>query len=337
MGVVLVLAGVVVGLSPTLGLTNVTADRGISVATADDGAALIALEATDVEVDSTNGETVAKLRNNAGEPLSTTYRISTDTDDLTIQTSDGQTTLGTDGELAISLACRPGNRQGNAQLQVTVPTADGATVSISNAILTVDVSYDCPPGGGNQGPPGGNPAFNDADGDGQYDSGETSYTADQLQDFDNDTVDLVVDGAGTVDTKKNQDIGISAKSVTFVDSGLSPKNGGVQIDSDGDIVLQNASIDAKNADISLTASGDIDIEQSRIENKNADITFDSGGNISLIDTAVVSSGQATATLATDGTLAVDGLSISDGDDVLTYSPSGATVTGTPNQGTVTDG
>lgn len=325
-GVVFLVAGVVVGLAPSLGFTMVTADRGVSVATADDGTALIALESTGTTVDGTGGTTVATLRNNAGESLSTTYRVSVNTGDLTVETSDGQTTLSPDGGLAVALACRPGNRQGTAQLQVTVPTADGATVAVSNAILTVDVSYDCQAGGGEQGPPGDDTAYNDADGDGQYDPGETAYTADQLRSFQNESVDLVIDGAGTIDTDYRE-LRVESNTITVKNSTLA-SDAQVRLTADGAVTFQNASVGSEygqirvsgseiraagstittNDGISLDAtSGPVDLTDSTVESEYGRIDVD-GPSISARNAEITTDDDITL-VAESGDLDITGATV----------------------------
>jgi len=365
---VLAVAGVVVGLAPTLGFTSVTADRGTSVATADAENALIALESSGATVDSQTGTTAATLRNNANETLSVSYRISltTNAGDLTIETSDGQTTLSPDGELPIALACRPGNRQGTAQLQVTVPTAGGSTVSIGDAVLTRTVSYDCEPGRGGS----GGTAFNDENGDGVLNDGEQSYSVDELRDFDNRSVNLVIRNAGTIDTKGTQ---MSMKAATIrVQNTTLESNKRITLDADGSVDISTARVES-NKQISLNGAtfsgagatvstqkritvdvkGAVDLGNARLDtNKeisvtgsvisargavfdtNKDISLTSDTSINLEKASIATNKQASASLAT--TLFVDDLSVQDKDDTLTYGPSTVTVRGTASRGEVSD-
>lgn len=258
--------GVAVTLAPTLGLTVVDAERSTSVAVADDGSALLALESTEAVVDSRDGTTAGILRNNAGQSLTVDYTVSVGTKDLTVETSDGVGVALSDGEgIDVDLSCRPGNKQAMATLQVTVSTATGSTVSIEDAVLTRTVDYNCPPGGGGP-PPGKGPAFNDADGDGVYDEGETTYRAAELRSYDNDSADLVISDAGTIDMG-NRKVSITAKSTTIRDSTLTSKQS-VSVEAEsGDVTFQNAVVESRKNKVTVTGPT-VSADSSTISSKN---------------------------------------------------------------------
>lgn len=132
---------------------------------------------------------------------------------------------------------------------------------------------------------------------------------------------LVIDGV-TVDTMLGRQItlrgtgGVSAQSTT-IDSGEA-----ITVRSDsGEVDLTGASVKADEmaADITLRSNGDMSIE-------SATITAQTGTNI-----------DASLQIEDGPTLYVEGASITDGDDTLTYSPEDIEVDGTPSSGSVASG
>ncbi|QLH79151.1 hypothetical protein HZS55_18460 [Halosimplex rubrum] len=148
---------------------------------------------------------------------------------------------------------------------------------------------------GGSSPPSDDVAWDDADGDGQYDEGERTYSPSELANFDNQSSNLVIpESVGTVETSGSENIQITAKSITSEvkieakngDVNLNAKNGNVDlsgsvvsktgsVDIDaqfGDVYLEGATLDSKNRNIDVTAGGLLDIDGATIDT-NAQITL----------------------------------------------------------------
>jgi len=329
---VLVVAGVVVGLAPTVGLTTAGADRGVSVGTAPDGSALLALEPAGTTVTNPSETTVATLRNNAGEALNTAYSVSVDGDGgaLTAVTAETPTNLDPNGGTDIAVKCKPNGQRGTAQLQVHVAEAAGDGVTIQNALLTVDVAYDCPGGGGR---PSDRPAFDDADGDGEYDEGEETYSVEELENFENRSVRLAIKDAGTLDAR-GQRVSIEAREILIQNATLR-SNKRVSLDATGAVTI-DGEIES-NKGIQIDAGGQMAADYAQLRSKR-DVSLSASGSLLLRFATIDAKGAATATLATqNGNLLVQGLSVRDDDDTLVYTPADASVSGTPSQGRVEAG
>ncbi|QCD67116.1 hypothetical protein GBQ70_10795 [Halomicrobium sp. ZPS1] len=320
-----------VGLAPTVGLTTAGADRGVSVGTAPDGSALIALEPSGTTVTNPSATTVATLRNNAGEPLETTYSVSVDGDGgaLTVVTTGTTTNLDSGSGTDIAVKCEPNGQSGTAQLQVHVTEAAGDGVTIRNALLTVDVAYDCPGGGGQ---PGDRPAFDDADGDGEYDEGEQTYSIGDLEDFENRSVKLVIRNAGTLDAT-GQPISVKANTIRIQNTTLE-SNRPITLDADGSVDLSYATIES-NKQIQVDAGGPLSANYAQFRSKNEGVALSAKSSIELQYATIDAKGAATATLNTaSASLLVSGLSVQDDDNTLVYSPSDVSVPYKPSQGSV---
>ncbi|QGA81839.1 Cell surface protein [Halomicrobium sp. LC1Hm] len=328
----LVVAGVVVGLAPTVGLTTAGADRGVSVGTAPDGSALLALEPAGTTVTNPSETTVATLRNNAGEALNTAYSVSVDGDGgaLTAVTAETPTNLDPNGGTDIAVKCKPNGQRGTAQLQVHVAEAAGDGVTIQNALLTVDVAYDCPGGGGR---PSDRPAFDDADGDGEYDEGEETYSVEELENFENRSVRLAIKDAGTLDAR-GQRVSIEAREILIQNATLR-SNKRVSLDATGAVTI-DGEIES-NKGIQIDAGGQMAADYAQLRSKR-DVSLSASGSLLLRFATIDAKGAATATLQTqNGNLLVQGLSVRDDDDTLVYTPADASVSGTPSRGSVEAG
>jgi len=174
--------------------------------------------------------------------------------------------------------------------------------------------------------PEGAVAFSDENENGVYDEGEETYTENQVTDFDDDTIDLVIEQ----DIERNGGIKITANTVT-VRSGVtvrSPQND-VEIDAQGgDLDLTGATI------IADAPGGTRDIE---LDAENGDII--------LLDTTLSADGDIEATPADDGTLFVNNSGDSDGSGTIIEDRDGnaadlsleaGTVNGVPEKGSVVD-
>ncbi|MBO4249345.1 hypothetical protein IL252_16145 [Halomicrobium sp. IBSBa] len=322
-----------VGLAPTVGLTTAGANRGVSVGTAPDGSALLALEPTGTTVTNPSETTVATLRNNAGETLNTAYSVSVDGDGgaLTVVTAGTPTNLDPGVGTDIAVKCKPNGQSGTAQLQVHVAEAAGDGVTIRNALLTVDVAYDCPGGGG--GRPSDRPAFDDADGDGEYDEGEETYSVRDLENFENRSVRLAIKDAGTIDAR-GQRVSIEAREILIQNATLR-SNKRVSLDATGAVTI-GGEIES-NKGIQIDAGGQMAADYAQLRSKR-DVTLSASGSLLLRFATIDAKGAATATLQTqNGNLLVEGLSVRDDDDTLVYTPADVSVSGTPSRGSVEAG
>ena len=221
---------------------------------------------------------------------------------------------------------------------------------LGNGSVTAATSF-----GGN--PPGPR-AYNDANGNGRYDSGEQTFTADDLTDFDDSSANLVVPSDVNTVEDRNGGVSITANSLT-AETDFRSRNGGVDIEATGgDVDLNGQTARSRNGDVSISASGDVDITDATLRSRNEDITVESSGTITAersslrtrngdvsltsvgsIDptdaTLRTRNGDLTADLGTNSaTLTVEGTAFvrRSGPGTLLYSPGGVTVQGTPEQG-----
>jgi len=181
-------------------------------------------------------------------------------------------------------------------------------------------------------------AYNDVDEDGQYDSGEDSYTKSDIEDgFDDTSVDLVVTSdAGTLDMKGNE---IKAKSINLQTS-ISSTGNEVALTAQRTIDISGQSLSTKGQSITITAgesgSGELIGTDTSIET-NQQISLKSNGDMNL-DGATVTAGnskQIDADLSReDATLFIQDITISGRDDTITYQPRAVTVNGSPSSGSV---
>jgi hypothetical protein len=191
---------------------------------------------------------------------------------------------------------------------------------------------------GSTDPPGA-VAYDDANDNGRYDSGETTYTKTELESgLDDPDVNLVVPSdVGTLDLGRNT---LSTRSMR-IRTDIDTRGGGVQLLAEETIDIAGQTVVVRGGDIEISAgeggSGRLIATGATIDT-NRELRLRSNGDLS-IDAATVRSGSSRnieTTLGTDGaTLFVDGATISDRDDTIEYAPGGVTVDGTPTQGSVT--
>ncbi|MWV39445.1 hypothetical protein [Natrialba sp. INN-245] len=140
-------------------------------------------------------------------------------------------------------------------------------------------------------PPDDAVAYHDESGTGEYEEGEESFTAEELESFDRDSVDLVVfrDATTSIDG-----FDISANSVT-VEPGVTLDTG----EGWHDITVE--------ADESITAS-------ESVFQADSPITVESGGDIDVVDTTIsTDSGGATIDVDAGGSLTATGTNIESSD------------------------
>lgn len=211
-------------------------------------------------------------------------------------------------------------------------------------------------GGG--GPPNDR-AYNDANGNGRYDAGESTYTESDLYNFEDESANLVVPESMNTVRNRNEEISITANSIT-VETDIRSRNGGVVLESTGGgIDASGQTLRSRNEGVEITSSGPVDISDATIRSRNeavvvesgdridaqrvdirsrnGDIEFTSVGDIDLTDAKLDGrNGAKTADLGTaSATLTVDGAEIEGkSTQTLRYGPSGVTVDGSPAKGSV---
>lgn len=154
LAILCVVLGVVLLAGPTFGFVSISADRGVSIGTADDGDGYLGLEAVETVVsDQNDAETVLVMTNNADEELSIDA-------DVTIRGSGLEEASGFDDALSpgeettYTVTCEPGTGAGETELEVAVRSAAGEGIAIEGMNRTVTVERDCP-GRSDPGEPGG--------------------------------------------------------------------------------------------------------------------------------------------------------------------------------------
>ncbi|MDG5820132.1 hypothetical protein [Natronococcus sp. A-GB7] len=154
LAVLCVVLGVVLLAVPTFGFVTISADRGVSIGTADDEEAYLGLEAVDTVVtDQNDAETVLVMTNNADEELSIDADVVIHEPGLE-EASDFGGTLPPGGETTYAVTCEPGTGAGETKLEVAVDSGTGDGISIEEFERTVTIERDCP-GRSDPGPPGG--------------------------------------------------------------------------------------------------------------------------------------------------------------------------------------
>ncbi|MEY7848335.1 hypothetical protein AB7C87_03930 [Natrarchaeobius sp. A-rgal3] len=191
-------------------------------------------------------------------------------------------------------------------------------------------------------PPSGAVAYDDESETGQYEDGEKSFTAEELESFDNGSVDLVVfrDATSSVDG-----FDISANSVT-VEPGVTLDTGSgwhgiaveadesltasgatfqadspVTLESDGDIDVVDTGIstDSGGATIDVEAAGSLTATGSEIESSSP-VTLESDDDVDLTDATIsTDSGGATIDVEAAGSLPAPGASIESSSSVTLES------------------
>lgn len=153
------------------------------------------------------------------------------------------------------------------------------------------------------------------------------------------TVDVELESTG------NQDVTVTAGSGDLVIEGVtvdSASDRAITLRGETGVMANGTTIDSGAAITVRANSGELHLSDATVEanEKAADITLKSDGDMYLESTTItaLSGRKADASLSTSSsTLYVSGASISDGDDTLTYSPSGVTVDGSPASGSVAAG
>ncbi|WP_144904411.1 PKD domain-containing protein [Halobellus captivus] len=218
-------------------------------------------------------------------------------------------------------------------VELTVTGANGATATDTTQFTVIDLddeNIESPTDENGDGS-----AFDDPNGNGIYDEGETVISKDDLEDgFDDSETDLVIyEDVGTV-TGTGSELSINANTITsgvdFVARGST-----ISLAANGDIRIEDGILETSgNGFIEITSyEGRIIANRATIDASPGPITLNSNGDIEL-EAATLDGNDIQADLGTStATLYVDQLEIA-GNDVLVYDPDDITVNGTPNSGSV---
>jgi hypothetical protein len=183
--------------------------------------------------------------------------------------------------------------QNNGRVSVLTSANDGSDV------IRIDVTGVDP----DPGPPG-QLAYDDANQNGQYDTGETTYTKTELQNgFDDATVDLVI--PSDVGTISSNSISITANSITS-SSDLEATNGNLYLEATGgQLDVRDQYLATQNGGPSLIASGNLLVDGAQISGGQ---TLLEGGSVSAVG-AVVEAVNAELTINSDDTIDATGASL----------------------------
>ncbi|WP_053947360.1 hypothetical protein [Halolamina sediminis] len=217
-----------------------------------------------------------------------------------------------DGKIDVQYRA-PDNIDGNAQSVTMEATFDDNSSAAERAqvnltVVNIDGSGTGNNGGG--GVPGsdgsGNEyvAFNDTNGDGQYQSGETRYTASDLNGYSNPNTDLVIaDSLSTNDkisidearsftvkdratvSSKNDFTVSSDVGDTTIGGTVESRNGKVTLDPEGQLDINSGALKAKN-EIKLSPEGALSARGATMESSNGKITIVPEGSVDITDGAI---------------------------------------------------
>ena len=163
------------------------------------------------------------------------------------------------------------------------------------------------------GPPG-KLAYDDENQNGEYDSGETTYTRAEIEDgFDDGGVDLVI--PSDVGTVSSNGLDISANSITS-EVGFEATNGDLKLSAgSGGIEVTGQSLSAQNGDTEVTASGPVVLDSSSVESTTGKVKVE-GDTVSAVGASLVAENDDLTVTATGGELDATSATLrSDTDDV----------------------
>lgn len=250
LGVACLLVGAVVLVAPTFGFSTTAADRGATVATAEDPNALVGFEPTTESVAGVQDQATAfVLRNNADQTLSLSTTTVLSTNDLRVA-SDGSGTIAPGDATEVVLECDGGGSAGTATVSTEVIEASGATLSILGASSSTTVDYQCTGNGG-----GGIGPATFVAGDVGADGSQTlSFDGSALGNKDTVTIDLS-EAQGDLVDYSGADVSVSqnTRSLTLQDGVLELQAQGkwagtVEVTLSDVAILQEGSAEATYAD-----------------------------------------------------------------------------------------
>ena len=222
-------------------------------------------------------------------------------------------------------------------LVATATLAGGATTQaafvddeLGDGSVTAATSF----GGG--GPPE-NRAYNDANGNGRYDSGEQTYTENQLENFNDPSANVVIPANIGKVQKNGGGVSITANSITS-EARFQSNGGSVTLEATGgDIDLSDQRVQSNGGTIEIVSSANIDLSGTTLQSNGGNINFLSNDDVNLNGASLqANGGSLTAELgASSATLSVSEASLRDNTgNTLTYAPSGVSVQGNPKEGSV---
>jgi hypothetical protein len=181
-------------------------------------------------------------------------------------------------------------------------------------------------------------------------TGELSVDADEISaanaeiSTNNNGVSLEANGVGSIDITGTT---IDSAGETTLQKATKASLDGVSITRTGELSVDADEISAANAEINTNNDG-VFLEANTGPVLASGVRIDAAGDVELIangDIEIADTGSQEARIGASGdatadfdrnsrTFYVDGVTIADGDDRLTYSPQGVKVEGTPQSGTV---
>ncbi len=232
-----------------------------------------------------------------------TLRAGTDPtfDDVTVEFRTNDSDVGTVSPQSVETG-----PEGEAATEFTARSNGNVAVFFGSSsgrdLLELAVTgFDSDPG------PSGDLAYDDADRDGEFDPGETTYTRSDLEDgFDDEAVDLVV--PSDVGDLSSNSLTIRANSVT-AEVDFDATTGNLLVESTGgDLRVTGQSLSAANGDATLTGAGAVVVDGSTVESTTGQVDVD-GGTVSARN-ADLSAANSALQLTSDGTLDATGAGLS---------------------------
>ncbi|WP_152420800.1 DUF4097 family beta strand repeat-containing protein [Haloarcula japonica] len=222
-----------------------------------------------------------------------------------------------------------------AWLVVTAGAGAGVTYGLlsddatASGTIRIDVGSSAPPNGD---------AYNDANGNGRYDEGETTYAADELASFYDPSANLVI--PETVESIEQDQVGITAGSITY--SGKVESESVSLTAKSGDISVNGAEVESEGS-VQLSApNGGVSMTDGTVESESVSVTA-KDGDVSMDGTTVESEGSVQLSAPNNG-ISIIGASVESesisvtakGEDILadraTLNSEGAVQLKAPNDG-----
>lgn len=168
--------------------------------------------------------------------------------------------------------------------------------------ISADVGYSTNPGNGNGGGnndpgPNGPKAYNDENNNGEYDNGEETINRNKIADFNDQSANLVIPSdVGSVNPN-NQQVAITAASITS-EVEIRSETGQVTLDArDGDVELAGTNVTGENGKVDIRApNGHVNVDDATITSDTGSVlieaqsisaegaAIDSNGKVDLVTT-----------------------------------------------------
>jgi len=202
-------------------------------------------------------------------------------------------------------------------IELTTTDDDGNTDTTTLTVNVIDTDTET------IGLSGDGTAFNDLNNNGVFDDDESVYTNEELYNFSDETVDLVItSSAEDLENNGNDIINIKANTITADNDFTAKGNGEINLEANGTIDIRNSNIESTGSQGGVTITslnGEIRANNTVITvQKNAAIALSSKGDIYL-ESATLDGGDVTANLGVlTAKLYVEGLNLPNSD--LIYNP-----------------